>query len=60
MNIVLYDDYETLDAFGSAEVFGKLPEAFHLRYFSVPGGLINSTQGRIIVSSESGRYVYRC
>ncbi len=45
VNIVLFDDYETMDAFGPAEVFGKLPEAFHLRYISVSGDVINSTQG---------------
>lgn len=45
VNIVLFDDFETLDAFGPAEVFGKLPEHFHLRYLSVSGDVINSTQG---------------
>ena len=48
VNIVLFDDYETLDAFGPAEVFWKLPEDFHLRYISVSGDVINST------------YAYRC
>ena len=37
VNIVLFDDFETLDAFGPAEVFGKLPEEFHIRYLSVSG-----------------------
>ena len=42
VNIVLFDDFETLDAFGPAEVFGNLPEEFHVRYLSVSGDVINS------------------
>lgn len=45
VNIFLYDDFETLDAFGPAEIFGKLPEYFHLRYVSVSGDFINSVHG---------------
>ena len=45
VNIVLFDDFETLDAFGPAEVFGKLPEEFHIRYLSVSGDVINSVHG---------------
>ena len=45
VNIVLFDDFETLDAFGPAEVFGNLPEEFHVRYLSVSGDVINSVHG---------------
>lgn len=47
MNVftVLFDDFETMDAFGPAEVFGKNPEHFHLHYVSVSGDVINSAQG---------------
>lgn len=45
VNIVLFDDFETLDALGPAEIFGKLPEHFHLRYVSVSGDVINSVHG---------------
>lgn len=45
VDILLFDDFETLDAFGPAEVFGKLPETFHIRYLSVSGDVINSAQG---------------
>lgn len=34
VNIVLFDDFETMDAFGPAEILGKLPEHFHIRYLS--------------------------
>ena len=45
VNIVLFDDFETMDAFGPAEVFGKLPEHFHIRYVSVSGDVVNSVHG---------------
>ncbi|MDD6616082.1 MAG: DJ-1/PfpI family protein [Lachnospiraceae bacterium] len=45
VNIVLFDDFETMDAFGPAQIFGKIPEHFHLNYLSVNGGIINSSQG---------------
>lgn len=45
VNIVLFDDFDTLEAFGPAEVFGSLPNHFHPRYLSVSGDVINSAQG---------------
>lgn len=45
VNVVLFDDFETMDAFGPTEVFGKLPQHFHMRYVSVSGDVINSVQG---------------
>ena len=45
VNIVLFDDFETMDAMGSAQVFGKAPEHFYLNYLSLNGGIINSSQG---------------
>jgi len=41
-NIVLFDDFETLDAFGPAEVIGTLSETYYLRYHSLNGGVIKS------------------
>jgi len=43
-NIVLFDDFETLDAFGPAEIIGKMPKSYKLRYFSMQGGPITSSQ----------------
>ncbi len=45
VNIVLFDDFNALDALGPAEVFGKFPEHFHIRYLSASGDVINSAQG---------------
>lgn len=34
VNILLFDDFDTMDAFGPAEVFGRAPEYFHINYQS--------------------------
>lgn len=45
VNIVLFDDFDSLDAFGVAEVFGRAPEYFHINYLSLTGNIVNSMQG---------------
>ena len=45
VNIILYDDFETLDALGIANIFGKAPEHFYINYLSVNGGIVSSRQG---------------
>ena len=45
VNILLFDDFDTMDAFGPAEVFGSSPPHFHVNYLSVPGNIVNSMQG---------------
>ena len=45
VNIVLYDEFETLDALGIANIFGMAPEHFYINYLSVNGGLVTSKQG---------------
>jgi transcriptional regulator GlxA family with amidase domain len=51
VNVLLFDDFETLDAFGPVEVFGCV-ESWRLRFVSVMGGMIRSSQG-VSVSTES-------
>lgn len=51
VNILLFPDFETLDAFGPVEVLGSI-EQYKLRYISVSGGTIASRQG-IRVLTES-------
>ena len=43
-NIILFNDFETLDAFGPVEVIGKLPDIYCLKYYSLTGGIIKSSQ----------------
>ena len=45
VNIILFDDFETMDAFGPAQIFGMVPERFYMNYLSVNGGIVNSSQG---------------
>lgn len=44
-NVVLFDDFETLDAFGPAEMLGTLENEYAPGYFSCNGGIVTSTQG---------------
>jgi len=43
-NIFLFDGFETLDAFGPAEVIGGMPDEYRLCCFSLNGGIVKSTQ----------------
>jgi len=43
-NIVLFDDFETLDAFGPAEVIGNMQEDYKLGCYSLHGGIVTSKQ----------------
>lgn len=52
LNILLFDDFETLDVFGPVEVFGNLPDNYTLKYLSRNGGLIRSRHG-VEVSTQS-------
>lgn len=51
VNILLFHDFETLDAFGPVEVFGCIEE-YKLRYISVSGGTITSRQGMRILTED--------
>jgi len=43
-NIVLFDGFETLDVFGPAEVIGQLRNEYSLKFHSINGGIIKSSQ----------------
>ena len=43
-NVILFDDFETLDAFGPVEIIGKMPKTYKLGCFSMNGGTIVSSQ----------------
>lgn len=49
VNLLLFPDFETLDAFGPVEIFGKV-EDFRLHCFSLDGGVIVSRQGTRILT----------
>lgn len=43
-NIMLFNGFETLDAFGPAEVIGRLPGSYRLICRSINGGIAESSQ----------------
>ncbi len=49
INILLFDDFETLDVFGPVEILGQIEEDI-LNYFSKSGGTVKSAQGLIIIT----------
>ncbi|WP_315120206.1 DJ-1/PfpI family protein [uncultured Clostridium sp.] len=57
VNIILFDEFETLDVFGPVEILGRLPEIFKLNFISLDGGIISSSQGvRIDTSTYDNEY----
>ncbi|MEC0233153.1 DJ-1/PfpI family protein [Paenibacillus kribbensis] len=46
----MFEDFETLDVFGPVEIFGRLPEVYDLKYFSMDGGIVESRQKTKIVT----------
>lgn len=41
---ILFDDFETLDAFGPVEILGRIKEKFSIHFYSLKGGIIKSSQ----------------
>ncbi len=44
INIMLFDDFETLDAFGPVEILSRIPTHI-LKYYSISGGIVTSAKG---------------
>ncbi len=60
INVVLFDGFETLDAFGPVELLGRLSDQFALGFYSEAGGQVASTQGVKVAtlpfSQMTGKY----
>jgi transcriptional regulator GlxA family with amidase domain len=39
---LLFDNYETLDVFGPAEIFGRLTDLYTLKFYSLDGGIVTN------------------
>lgn len=52
INVLLFSEFETLDAFGPVEVFGRVPE-YRLHYVSIPGGTVISKQGMHVLTESA-------
>ncbi len=42
---LVFDNFETLDLFGPVEMFGCIPEHYHIQYASMTGGSISNKHG---------------
>lgn len=52
-NILLFDNFETLDACGPAEIFGRFSEEYCVEYFSWQGGIVTSAQNMQVETSKA-------
>jgi putative intracellular protease/amidase len=43
--VLLFEDFETLDAFGPVEIFGRLTDLYSIRCYSLAGGPITNQHG---------------
>jgi putative intracellular protease/amidase len=48
--ILLFHDFETLDAFGPAEILGRLVDVYALRFYSLKGGPVKNHHGLSIMT----------
>ena len=48
---LLFDNYETLDVFGPAEIFGRLTDHYILKFYSLEGGVITNRH-RVSIMTE--------
>lgn len=49
--MILFNDFETLDVFGPAEILGRLKDHFTLQFVSQTGGVITSAQNVPVVTN---------
>lgn len=49
---ILFDNYETLDVFGPAEIFGRLVDTYSLKFYSLEGGVISNRHQVPIVTEK--------
>ena len=48
---LLFDNYETLDVFGPAEIFGRLTDHYILKFYSLEGGIVTNRH-RVPIMTE--------
>ncbi|WP_193015296.1 MULTISPECIES: DJ-1/PfpI family protein [Gammaproteobacteria] len=51
INILLFDNFETLDAFGPIEIFGRIDD-IEMQCISLNGGIVKSSQGVEILTQS--------
>ena len=50
--VILFDDFETLDAFGPVEILGRLKDQYQLYFYSLHGGLVVSSHGVSVMTEK--------
>jgi len=43
-NVILFENFETLDVFGPVEIIGKLDQHYKIEFYSEKGGIVRSSQ----------------
>lgn len=51
VDVLLFPEFETLDAFGPVEIFGRVNEC-ELHFISIKGGLVSSSQGVFVMTEK--------
>ena len=49
-NVILFENFETLDVFGPVEVIGKLDQHYEIEFYSEDGGIVRSSQNAKVQS----------
>ncbi len=52
IGFIMFNNYETLDVFGPAEIFGRLVDLYTLKFYSLEGGVITNLHGVSIVTEK--------
>ncbi len=52
IGFLLFNNFETLDVFGPAEIFGRLKDIYKIEFYSMEGGVISSSQNVKIVTEK--------
>ena len=50
--ILLFDNFETLDAFGPVEIFGRLTDHYQVSFYSLKGGIVENAHGVSIMTKN--------
>jgi len=52
INVILFNNFETLDVFGPVEIFGILDDEYKIKFLSMDGSIITSKQGVKVVTDR--------
>jgi len=57
VGILVFDEFESLDAFGPAEIFGRLKEQYKVTFYSQAGGSVRNSHGVEIITQILGNNI---